>query len=210
MIKWLKKNLIKGAPIEMLTDSYTHYADLMSVALNEKEKKERVLRATIFHILDNDFMADPVALMLWFQKHEPEMSIEELLMLMFKLGILIKDYADDKEVFLSAVKGLDNLPEKYKPILKDMEDQVAFERKLNKAAEQIEGGLEDPAMMQGYELTQPTEQPGASPQLDIKASLKNMSSGELNDLLNELITAIEKKNEQLKRIEKINKKSKEE
>ena len=205
MIEWLRKRLIKGAPIESLTDSYTHYADLLSVTLNQKEQREQILRATIFHILDNEFMADPVALMLWFQKHRPKMPIEELLMLMFKLGILIKDYADDRELFLAAVKDVKDLPEKYEPILKEMEDQLKFEKDMNKAAEQMKAQSE----MQGYALT-PAPAPVETPTLDIKGSLNKMSSGELNDLLNDLITAIEKKEEQLKRIENVNKKSKEE
>jgi len=197
---WLRKRLVPGAPSSFLDQSYTAYSDILSKNLNEKKRQEETIQILVYHILDNDYIADPVGLMFEFIEKYPEMSIEELVMLMFKVGISIKDYVDDREVFLSTVKGIKDLPPKYQTMVDDMEMQINADKAAKNAFKEMDTTR--------FEQPEPIQSP-PSKEFNIQSKLKSMSSGELNDLLNELITVMEKKEDQLKRIEETNKRSRE-
>ena len=204
MIKeWLRKRLVPGAPSSFLDTSYIKYADLLSKTLNEKEKRDNTIRIVVIHILENDYVADPVSLMFKFVEEYPEMSIEELLMLMFKVGISIKDYVDDKRVFLQTVKSVKDLPEQFNEMINEMEMQIESEEAAKEAAKSMDLTRFEPQRQEAIEPPKETKE------INIQSKLKGMSSGELNELLNELITVMEKKEEQIKRIKETNKRSRE-
>ena len=184
-IQWIMERLYAGVPASWLSNKPSVYRDSTSDTIKEQKKIDVLLKYTVMHILDNNFEADPSELIVIFRNRFPDMPIEEFSMLVFKLGLIVAEFAMDRVTFYDAVQDIEDLPTKYDKVINEMTVQLALEEQAKKHIDSM-----TEATMQEDEDTLL----GLATKTD-KISLKSMSTDELHDLLNELIGVIEDRGE---------------
>ena len=112
MFHWIKRMFTRTVGTKDIDGTYTDYTNILNTSFNNKGE---IIADLIQHIVSNDFSISPSNLIV-FYKEKYDLSLNEFLMLLFKVGMIARSYIDDPITLLNAAMTLDNI---YSPAVLD-------------------------------------------------------------------------------------------
>jgi len=108
MLKWIKKLILDNSKISELPGEYSDYNNILNTKFHSDIDFDAITKDLIKLIVTNDFVVNPAQIIMIY-KDKYDFSINEFLILLFKLGMVSKLYIDNpKALVQSAIVLLKN------------------------------------------------------------------------------------------------------
>ena len=105
MFRWLRKIFAKSIRTADISGTYTDYTNILNTSFNNKED---LIVDLVQHIVSNDFVISPAHILVIY-KDKYDFSLDEFLVLVFKLGMISRSYIDKPATLLEDASTLNSI-----------------------------------------------------------------------------------------------------